>query len=111
MKKLAVIVTLGMALAFLPVAQSLLGPQTADAAQAARMKSAEPSIGKKIIDILIVRPFAYIVLASAYITYPIAWLVEPYFGDDRARLKKNWIDKRYDYAINRPLGNFDWESR
>ena len=110
MKKLAVIVTLGMALAFLPVTQSLLGPQTADAAQAARMKSAEPSIGKKIIDVII-RPFACIFLAGAYITYPIAWLVEPYLGDDRAQLKKSWIDKPYDYAINRPLGNFDWESR
>ena len=100
-----------MVLAFLPVAQSLLGPQTADAAQAARMKSADPSIGKQILDVLIVRPLAYIVLAVAYLSYPVAWLVETYFGDDRARLKKNWIDKRFDYAINRPLGNFDWKSR
>lgn len=111
MKKLAVIVTLGMVLAFLPVAQSLLGPQTADAAPAAKMKSADPGIGKKILDFVIVRLFAYFVLAVAYISYPVAWLVEPYFGDDRARLKKSWIDKTYDYAINRPLGNFDWESR
>ena len=105
MKKLAVIVTLGMALVFMSVMQPLLGPQVA---QAATMKSAEPSVGKYILDLVIIRPVALIILAGAYITYPVAWLVEPYVGDNRERLKKNWIDRPYDYAIKRPIGSFDW---
>jgi len=105
MRKCAVVVTLGMALAFVPVAQPLLGPQVA---QAATMKSAVPSVGKYILDLIIVRPVALIVLAGAYITYPVAWLVEPYVGDNRERLKKNWIDGPYNYAIKRPIGSFDW---
>ena len=103
MKKLAIVITLGMALAFLPVAQPLLSPGPAYAAE---MKSAEPSAGEFLLDLLIVRPFHYIVLAGAILTYPVAWLLDPLFGDDPVRLKKNWIDKPYADAIERPMGKF-----
>ncbi len=108
MKKRALAVALGMALAFLPVAQTFLSPQPAYAAE---MKSAEPSTGDFLLDLLIVRPVAYIILAGAIISYPIAWLFDPLFGDDPVRLKKNWIDKPYADAIDRPMGNFNWEAR
>jgi hypothetical protein len=108
MKKMAVIVTLGMALAFAPVAQTLLSPQPAYAAE---MKSADPGAGNYLLDLLIVRPFHYIVLAGALLSYPIAWLLDPLFGDNPARLKKSWIDAPYANAIDRPMGNFSWTPR
>ncbi|MBT3350270.1 MAG: hypothetical protein HOC91_07950 [Nitrospinaceae bacterium] len=108
MKKITIVFALGMSLAFLPVAQTVLSPQPAYAAE---MKSAEPSTGDYFLDLLIVRPGAYILLAGAFLTYPIAWLLDPLFGDDPVRLKKNWIDKPYADAIDRPMGNFNWKAR
>ncbi len=108
MKKIAVVVTLGMALAFAPVAQTILSPQPAYAAE---MKSATPSAGDYLLDLLIIRPFHYIVLAGALVSYPIAWLLDPLFGDDPERLKKTWLDAPYANAIERPMGNFSWNSR
>ena len=108
MKKLVVVVTLGMALAFLPVAQTVLSPQPAYAAE---MRSDSPSVGNFLLDLLIVRPVAYILLAGALISYPIAWLLDPIFGDNPDRLKRNWIDAPYAYAIERPMGNFNWKAK
>ncbi|MFC1491608.1 hypothetical protein ACFLQ0_03355 [Nitrospinota bacterium] len=108
MKKFVVVLTLGMALAFLPVAQPIFSP---DPVFAAEMKSAEPDIGTYLLDLLIVRPVSYILLAGALVSYPVAWLLDPIFGDDPVALKKNWIDKPYAYAVERPMGNFNWKSR
>ena len=103
MKKRVLTATLGMALAFLPVAQTILSPQPAYAAE---MKSAGASTGEFLLDLFIVRPYHYIVLAGALLTYPIAWVLDPLFGDDPVRLKKIWIDKPYADAIDRPMGKF-----
>ncbi len=108
MKKVAVILTLGMALAFLPVAQPVFSPGPAYAAE---MRSADVSTGDYLLDLLIVRPFHYIVLAGALITYPLAWLLDPLFADDLGSLKKNWIEGPYANAIDRPMGNFNWKAR
>ncbi len=108
MKKLVVVMFFGMALAFLPVANPVFSPETAHAAQ---MRSADSDMGNILLDLFIVRPFHYIVLAGALISYPIAWLLDPFFGDNPDRLKRNWIDEPYSNAVDRPLGNFDWRPR
>jgi hypothetical protein len=108
MKKITVIAALGMALAFLPVAQPAFSPEPAHAAQ---MRSADVSAVDYMLDFFIVRPFHYIVLAGALITYPFAWLLDPLFADNPAKLKKTWIDTPYANAVERPLGNFNWKAR
>ena len=108
MKKIALVLFLGIALAFLPVANPVFSPEPAHAAQ---MRSADPGTGDVLLDVLIVRPFHYIVLAGALISYPFAYLLDPLFGDNPDRLKRNWIDEPYSNAIDRPLGNFNWTPR
>ena len=108
MKKVAVILALGAALAFLPAAQPVFSPGPAHAAE---MRSYDASMGDYLLDLLIVRPFHYLVLAGALITYPIAWLLDPIFADDLGSLKKNWIEGPYANAIDRPMGNFNWKAR
>lgn len=108
MKKLAVVLFVGMTLSFLPIAHPLLSPEPAHAAQ---MSSADSDIGNVLLDVLIVRPFHYILLAGALVSYPIAYLLDPLFGDNPDRLKRTWIDEPYSNAIDRPLGNFDWRPR
>ena len=108
MKKIAVVLFVGMALAFLPVANPILSPEPAHAAQ---MRSAEAGTGDVLLDVLLVRPFHYIVLAGALISYPFAYLLDPLFGDNPDRLKRTWIDEPYSNAVDRPLGNFNWTPR
>lgn len=108
MKKIAVVLLIGMTLAILPGGNSVLSPEPA---QAAQMRSAKADTGDVLLDIFLVRPFHYIVLAGALISYPIAYLLDPFFGDNPDRLKRVWVDEPYSNAIDRPLGNFNWSPR
>lgn len=108
MKKIAVVLFLGMTLAFLPVANPIFSPEPAHAAE---MRKADTDMGNLLLDLLIVRPFHYIVLAGALISYPVAYLLDPLFGDNPDRLKRTWIDEPYSNAVDRPLGNFNWTPR
>lgn len=108
MKKIAVVLFLGITLSILPAANPVFSPEPAHAAQ---MRSANPETGDVLLDVLVVRPFHYIVLAGALISYPFAYLLDPLFGDNPDRLKRNWIDEPYSNAVDRPLGNFNWTPR
>ena len=80
MKKLVVVMFFGMALAFLPVANPVFSPDTAHAAQ---MRSADSDMGNVLLDLFIVRPFHYIVLAGALISYPMPGCSTPSSGTIR----------------------------
>ena len=108
MKMKAILLTFGVALALLPIGNSVFTPKPAYAAQ---VRSAQPTTGDVLLDVLIVRPFHYIVLAGVLISYPFAYLLDPLFGDDPDHLKRVWIDEPYSNAIDRPLGNFNWAPR
>lgn len=111
MKKAAVAFTLAAALALIPMATTLLSPPPAMAQAQAQMSKQETNPGLWILDLLIVRPVSLIIVAGAVITYPVAWLLDPLFGNDPVKLKKAWLTNNFDYTFERPMGNFDWKPR
>lgn len=110
MKKAAVAFLLAASLALAPAA-ILLAPSPAHAQAQAQMSSKEVDPGLWILDLLIVRPVSILIVAGAVITYPVALLLDPLFGNDPAKLKRDWLTKNFDFTFDRPLGNFDWKPR
>ncbi|MEE9273867.1 MAG: hypothetical protein V3V62_00985 [bacterium] len=110
MKKLAVALALGASLALLPVSASFLSPPEAAAAKPAAAKPAKgggsTNPGLFILDLVVLRPAAIIVLGGAVITYPIVALVSPFFLDDSDKFSRDWVGDPYTYAIERPLGKW-----
>ena len=111
MKKAAAAVVLAASLALIPTATTLLSPSPATAQAQAQMSKQETDPGLWILDLLIVRPVSLIIVAGAVITYPVALLLDPLFGNDPVKLKKDWLTKNFDYTFERPMGNFDWKPR
>lgn len=104
MRKTVIAIWLGLSLALLPVAVSVMSPSPAQAAQAERARGGEPDPGMVILDAVVVRPLSFVWVVGAYITYPVALLLDPLFNDDPERLKREWIDKPSNYTFERPLG-------
>ena len=111
MKKAAVAFAMAASLAFIPAATVLLTSGPAAAQAQAQMSKQETDPGLWILDLLIVRPVSLIIVAGAVITYPVALLLDPLFGNDPVKLKKAWLSNNFDYTFDRPLGNFDWKAR
>ena len=111
MKKAAVAFALAASLAFIPAATVLLTSGPAAAQAQAQVSQKEVDQGLWILDLLIVRPVSLIIVAGAVITYPVALLLDPLFGNDPVKLKKDWLTKNFDYTFERPMGNFDWKPR
>ena len=109
MKKAAAAFCLAAALALVPTAIPMLSPSPA-AAQT-QVAQQEPDPGLYLLDLLIVRPVSLIIVAGAVITYPVALVLDPLFGNDPVRLKQEWLTKNFDYTFDRPLGNFNWKAR
>lgn len=110
MKKTAAALMLAAALALVPTATIVLSPSPVHAAEA-QMSKREVDPGLYILDLLIVRPVSLIIVAGAIISYPVALLLDPLFGNDPVRLKREWLTKNFDYTFERPMGNFDWKAR
>jgi len=110
MKKAAIAASLALSLAMTPAGLPLISAAPAIAAQA-QMSREEPDVGLLLLDLLIVRPASLIIVAGAVLTYPIALLLDPLFGNDSVKLKKEWLTNNFDYAFERPLGNFRWKAR
>ena len=115
MKRLAVALALGASLALLSVSASFLSPPEAAAAKptAAKPAAAKPAKGGGstnpglfIVDLIVLRPAAIIVLGGAVITYPVVALVSPFFSDDSDKFSRDWVGDPYTYAIERPLGKW-----
>lgn len=109
MKRAAAVLCLAAALALVPTAITMVAPSPAVAQAQVSKQEADP--GLWILDLLIVRPVSLIVTAGAVITYPVALLLDPLFGNDPVRLKKEWLTKNFDYTFERPMGDFNWKPR
>lgn len=111
MKKATTAFILAAALALIPTAAPLFSPSPAYAQAQAQVSRQETDPGLFLLDLLIVRPISLTVVAMAVVTYPVALLLDPLFGNDPVKLKREWLTKNFDYTFDRPLGNFDWKPR
>ncbi len=83
------------------LAVALLAPAGAAYAQET------PNLGEVVLDIAIVRPFHYVIMAGGVVLYPFAWVLDPLFRDDPELLKEELLTRPYKCAIERPIGKFD----
>lgn len=58
-------------------------------------------------DVLAVRPVAYIAMAAAAIIYVPAALITEAAGNDIEPVKDVLLREPYEYAVKRPIGQFD----
>ncbi len=106
MRKSVVVVFLSAFLVMLPVAASLVSPPAAAADQQLKRAGVGTDPGLVLLDLIVVRPIPVTILAGAVITYPVAYVLDPLFRNDRKKLEREWVTRHYDFAIRRPLGNF-----
>ncbi len=91
------LISLALATALLVPAQGVLA-ETKDLARGNQ--------GDVMYDVLIARPAAWFYFASGVVQYVPSAVVTWISGKDTTHLGEELVNKRYRYAIERPLGQF-----
>ena len=103
--------TLGMAIVlamiFVSYFASIVSTKDADAVYSSAERQTDE--GLYILDLLVVRPVLLVVVAANAISYLPLALAYSRFGVDSATLTEWWLMRSFQYAFDRPLGDFDWK--